>query len=125
MTYRFEEEDYAHTYMLEDYYCTNPFCDCQHVTVSFRDQESEANRISFLLNFSGKASPLPNQPKLTSVQAEIVRNFAKDIPKELIVLFKQRYAEARAYGEKDPGSYLIFESGRYLNFLEFFLIFMF
>ena len=120
MTYRFEEEDFAYTYYLEDYYCTNPFCDCQHVTVSFRDQEDESNRISFLLNFTGKASPLPNQPKLTKNQAEIVRNFAKDIPKELIVLFKQRYAEAKAHGEKDSGSYLVFESGRYVNYLEFF-----
>ena len=120
MTHRFEEEDYTCIYYLEDYYCTNPFCDCQHVTISFRDQENECNRISFLLNFSGKASPLPNQPKLTKVQAEIVRNFAKNIPKELVVLFKQRYAEAKAHGENHPDSYLIFESGSYINYLEFF-----
>ena len=37
-----------------------------------------------------------------------------------MVLFKQRYAEAKAHGEINPQSYLIFESGRYVNFMEFF-----
>ena len=120
MTYRFEEEDYAHTYYLEDYYCTNPFCDCQHVTLSFRDQEDEFNRISFILNFKGTQNPLPNHPKLTRVQSDIIKNFVKSIPQELIILFKQRYAEAKAHGERYPQSYLMFETGRYVNFMEFF-----
>lgn len=120
MTFRFEEEDFAHTYNLEDYYCTNPFCDCNHVTLSFRDIDNEANRISFLLGLNGGHGPLPNQPKLTKTQVEIVRNFVKNMPKEMMVLFKQRYTEAKAHGEKSPASYLVFEPGRYVNYLEFF-----
>ncbi len=120
MTYRFEEEDYANTYVLEDYYCTNPFCDCNHVTVSFCDKESEDNRITFLLNFNKTQSSLPNQQKLTKVQSEIVKGFVKKVPDELILLFKQRYLEAKAFGEKDPLSYLMLESGRYVNYCEVF-----
>ena len=120
ISYRFEEEDFAHTYYLEDYYCTNPFCDCNHVTLSFRDQEDEYNRISFLLNFNGSQSALPNQPKLTPVQSEIIKNFVKELPREMMSLYKQRYTEAKSHGEKNPMTYLIYESGRYVNFLEFF-----
>lgn len=120
MTYRFEEENFAHTYVMEDYYCTNPFCDCNHVTVSFCDQEDESNRIPFLLNFNKTQGPLPGQPKLTQVQNEIIKGFVKNLQDEMIVLFKQRYMEAKAYGEKNPLSYLILEPGRYVNYLEMF-----
>lgn len=120
MTYRFEEEDYQNTYVLEDYYCTNPFCDCDHVTVSFCDKETYGNRFTFLLNFNKTHASLPNQPKLTKVQSDIVKGFVKELPDELLLLFKQRYMEAKAYGEKQPKSYLLFESGRYANYCEFF-----
>lgn len=120
MTYRFEEENYKHTYVLEDYYCTNPFCDCNHVTVSFCDQENDDNRITFLLNFNKTVAPLPSQPKWTKVQSDIVKCFSKELPGELLVLFKQRYLEAKAHGEKDPMSYLIFEPGTYVNYAELF-----
>lgn len=120
MTYRFEEEDYENTYILEDYYCTNPFCDCNHVTLSFKNSDDERQRISFLLNFSKVQSSLPNQPTWTKVQETIVKNFVKAVPDELMVLFKQRYFEAKAYGEKNPGSYLIFEAGTFMNYYEMF-----
>jgi len=120
MTYRFEEEDFLHTYVLEDYYCTNPFCDCNHVTLSFTDQDNPENRITFLMNFNKTSSTLPNQPKWTKVQSEIVKGFVKDFPDELLVLFKQRYMEAKAHGEKNPMSYLVFEPGRYVNYIELF-----
>lgn len=120
MNYRFEEEDYKNTYVLDDYYCTNPFCDCNHVTVSFRDQENKDNRISFLLHFNRTHSPLPEQPEMTQTQTDIIKKFSKDLPDELLILFKQRYAEAKAFGEKNPQSYLIFESGRKMNYLELF-----
>lgn len=120
MTYRFEEEDYRSTYVLEDYYCTNPFCDCNHVTVSFSDQEEVDNRIIFLLNFNKTFNSLPDAPKWTKVQSEIIKGFAKNLPDELLVLFKQRYLEAKAFGEKDPLSYLLFEPGRYVNYFEMF-----
>jgi len=118
--YRFEEEDYEHTYILEDYYCTNPFCDCQHVTLSFCQQDNPDNQISFLLNFDKTQGQLPNQKKYTKIQSEIIKGFLKNLPNELIVLFKQRYTEAKAFGEKDPKSYLILESGRYVNYMECF-----
>jgi len=35
-------------------------------------------------------------------------------------LLKQRYMEAKAFGEKDPKSYLILEPGRYVNYMECF-----
>jgi SEC-C motif len=120
MTYRFEEEGYQHTYVLEDYYCTNPFCDCNHVTVSFSDRDTENNRIIFLLNFNKTFNSLPNAPKWTKVQSEIIKGFVKNFPDELLVLFKQRYLEAKAYGEKNPMSYLMFEPGRYVNYIEMF-----
>ncbi len=118
--YRFEEEDYEHTYILEDFYCTNPFCDCQHVTLAFSQQDDPDNQITFLLNFDKTQGQLPNQKKYTKLQSEIIKNFVKNHPKELLVLFKQRYAEAKAFGEKDPMSYLVLESGRYVNYMECF-----
>ena len=120
MTYRFEEEDYQNTYVLEDYYCTNPFCDCNHVTVSFSDKDTGDNRIIFLLNFDRTTSSLPNTPKWTKVQSDIIKGFVKKLPDELLVLFKQRYLEAKAFGEKNPLSYLMFEPGRYVNYFEMF-----
>jgi len=120
MTYRFEEEDFKNTYVLEDYYCTNPFCDCNHVTLCFTDQENAENRITFLMNFNKTSSTLPNQPKMTKVQSEIVKGFVKDFPDELLVLFKQRYMEAKAHGERHPMSYLVCEPGRYVNYIEMF-----
>lgn len=120
MTYRFEEEDFRNTYVLEDYYCTNPFCDCKHVTISLNDQENGNNRFMFLLNFNKTHNPLPNAPKITAAQTGIIKEFIKKIPDELLVLFKQRYMEAKAYGEKNPMSYLLFEPGRYYNYMELF-----
>lgn len=120
MSYRFEEEDYRTTYILDDYYCTNPFCDCNHVTLSFRDQDNNDNRISFLFHFNRTHSPLPEQPKITKTQTDIIKRFAKELPDELLLLFKQRYMEAKAYGEKKPMSYMVFEAGRYVNYLELF-----
>jgi hypothetical protein len=43
-----------------------------------------------------------------------------EVTDEMIILLKQRYMEAKAYGEKNPMSYLIFESGRYVNYMEMF-----
>ncbi len=117
MTFRFEEEDFKNVYVLEDYYCTNPFCDCDHVTISFFDAENEG-RISFLFNFNKTFTLLPNQPKPTKNQSDIIKRFVKDMQEELFVLLKQRYMEAKAYGEKNPMSYLVFEPGRYMNYLE-------
>jgi hypothetical protein len=105
---------------LEDYYHTNPFCDYQNALISFRDSEKPDNRISFLLGFKKTYTLPPNQPTLTNVQTEIVKRFVKEIPEELMVLFKQRYFEAKAYGEKNPMSYLEFESGRFFTFVELF-----
>jgi hypothetical protein len=51
-------------------------------------------------------------------QIAIIKEFLKNMPKELLVLFKQRYLEAKAFGEKNPFSYLMFEPGRYYNFME-------
>ncbi len=120
MTYRFEEENFENTYVLEDYYCTNPFCDCNHVTVSFSDKDNPDNRFLFLLNFNKTQSPLPNAPKMNKVQTQIVKGFVQNLSDELLVLFKQRYLEAKAYGEKNPMSYLMLEPGRYVNFFEMF-----
>ncbi|MFQ5673368.1 MAG: YecA family protein [Nitrospinales bacterium] len=120
MSFRFEEEDYRTIYLLDDYYCTNPFCDCKHVTLSFRDRDNEDNRISFLLHFNKTHSSLPDQPKMTRTQTDIIKRFTKTLPDEMLILFKQRYMEAKAYGEKNPGSYLVFEPGRYVNYLEMF-----
>lgn len=118
MTYRFEVEDFRRLYVLEDYYCTNPFCDCNHVTLSLNDKDVPENRFSFLMNFNKTQDTLPNQQALNKERAAIVKEFIKDLPDELLVLFKQRYTEAKAYGEKNPMSYLLFESGRYTNFIE-------
>jgi hypothetical protein len=120
MTYRFEEEDFRSVYILEDYYCTNPFCDCNHVTISLCDKEDDENRFSFLLNFNKTQGILPNHPELTGSQKSILDEFMQEVTDEMIVLFKQRYMEAKAYGENNPMSYLVFESGRYVNYMELF-----
>ena len=120
MTYRFEEEDFRSVYILEDYYCTNPFCDCNHVTISLCDKEDDDNRFSFLLNFNKTQGILPNHPELTGSQKSILDEFMQEVTDEMIVLFKQRYMEAKAYGENNPMSYLVFESGRYVNYMELF-----
>jgi len=118
LTYRFEEENYRNIYVLEDYYCTNPFCDCNHVTISLCNREEPDSRFSFLLHFNRKTGSLPNQPALTPKQSGLVKEFLQELSDELLVLFKQRYMEAKAYGEKTPMSYLVFEPGRYVNYME-------
>jgi len=120
MTYRFEEEDFKSLYVLEDYYCTNPFCDCNHVTISLCDKEDDNNRFSFLLNFNKTHGTLPNHPELTDSQQSILNEFMEEVTDEMVILFKQRYMEAKAYGENNPMSYLVFESGRYVNYMEMF-----
>ena len=119
MTYRFEVEEFLNTYILEDYYCTNPFCECNHVTISLSDQENTSNRLMFLLNFNNKTHGLlPDAPKPDQEHTSIIKEFIGNIPEEQMVLFKQRYMEAKAFGEGNPMSYLIFEPGRYYNFME-------
>ncbi|MFQ5481380.1 MAG: YecA family protein [Nitrospinaceae bacterium] len=120
MTFRFEEERFKNLYVLEDYYCTNPFCDCNHVTLSLADRENDGNRFSFLLNFNKGRGSLPNQQKLTPTQESIVKEFMEGLGDEMMVLFKQRYLEAKAYGEKNPMSYLVFEPGKFINYMELF-----
>ena len=117
MTFRFEEENFNNLYVLEDYYCTNPFCDCNNVVLSFSDKENQENRITFLLNFNKTQSTLPDQKKFTPTQEQIVKNFIKELPDELMVLFKQRYHESKAYGENNPRSYLVFEPDQYVNYM--------
>jgi hypothetical protein len=120
VTYRFEEEDYRHTYILEDYYHTSPFFEYSYVVVYLRDKDNLENSFAFQLNFNKTFNTLPEHPKLTEVQNEITKGFAKNAADELIVLFKQRAVEAKAYGEKNPISYLEFEPGRYFNYIELF-----
>ena len=90
------------------------------MTLSFSQQDNPDNQISFLLNFDKTQGQLPNQKKYTKIQSAIIKGFVKNLPKELLVLFKQRYAEAKAFGEKDPKSYLVLEPGRYVNYMECF-----
>ena len=90
------------------------------MTVSLADREQENNRIIFLLNFNKTSNSLPNAPKWTKAQSDIIKGFVKKLPDELMVLFKQRYLEAKAFGEKNPMSYLMFEPGRYVNYFELF-----
>jgi len=120
MTFRFEEEDYKAIYVLEDFYFTNPFTDDEYMVVSFKSQEDEQRRISFILDFKKAQRPLPNTPKMSSTDLSIVKNFVKELPDELMTLFKQRAMEAKAYGEKNPMSYLEFSPDRYMNFIELF-----
>ena len=120
MTYRFEEEDYRNTYVLEDYYHTSPFFEYSYVVVYLRDKEKPENSFAFQLNFNKTFNTLPEHPKLTEIQNQIVKGFAKNAEDELIVLFKQRAVEAKAYGEKNPITYLEFEPGRYFNYFELF-----
>ena len=105
---------------MEDYYHTNPFCDYQNALISFRDSENSENRISFLLGFKKTYTIPPNQPTLTNVQIKIVKRFVNEISDELMILFKQRYFEAKAYGEKEPFSYLEVEPERYYTYVELF-----
>ena len=70
------------------------------------------------MNFNKTQGTLPNQQALNKEQTVVVKEFIKELPDELLVLFKQRYTEAKAYGEKNPMSYLLFESGRYTNYIE-------
>lgn len=118
LTYRFEEENYKHRYILEDYYDTNPFNDNQSAVLSFRNEDDPAHRISFIFNFNRTRGVVPNQKKLTDVQAKFTDKFVKEMPDELLVLFKQRYLEAKAYGEKEPYSYLVFDPKRFINYME-------
>ena len=120
MTYRFEEEDYIYTYILEDYYHTNPFFDYNYVVVFMRNQDKPAKSFAFQVNFNKTFNTIPDHPKLTEVQTKIAKEFAKNAADELILLFKQRAIEAKAYGEKNPTTYLEFEPGRYFNFFELF-----
>ncbi len=109
MTYRFEEEDYRHTYVLEDYYHTSPFFDYNYVVLYLRDQENLENSFAFQVNFNKTFNTIPDHPKLTDIQTQIAKGFAKNAADELIVLFKQRAVEAKSYGEKNPETYLKFE----------------
>ena len=58
------------------------------------------------------------------MQTQIAKGFVKNVPEELILLFKQRVVEAKAYGEKNPTTYLEFEPGNYYNFFELFHFFI-
>ena len=120
LTYRFEEEDYRHTYFLEDYYHTSPFFDYNYVVLYLRDQENLENSFAFQVNFNKTFNTIPDHPKLTDIQTQIAKGFAKNAADELIVLFKQRAVEAKAYSEKNPGTYLEFEPGRFFNYYELF-----
>ena len=120
MTYRFEEEDYRNTYVLEDFYHTHPFSDHSYVVVHFRDEDNAANAFAFQFNFNKTFNPLPDHPRLTDVQTQIAKGFSKNAPDELILLFKQRVMEAKAHGEKNPTSYLEFQPGNYFNHFELF-----
>ena len=120
MTYRFEEENYKNTYVLEDFYHTHPFYDYNYVVVRLRDQDNRDNAFAFQVNFNKTFNPLPDHPRLTDVQTQIAKGFAKGAPDELILLFKQRVVEAKAFGEKNPTSYLEFQPGNYYNFFELF-----
>jgi hypothetical protein len=120
MTYRFEEENYRTTYVLEDFYHTHPFFEYNYVVIRLRDEDNSGNSFAFQLNFNKTFNPLPDHPRLTDVQAQIAKGFAKNTPDELILLFKQRVIEAKAYGEKNPTSYLEFEPGNYYNYFELF-----
>jgi hypothetical protein len=88
--------------------------------VRFRDQDNRDNSFAFQLNFNKTFNPLPDHPRLTDVQTQIAKGFAKNAPDELVLLFKQRVVEAKAYGEKNPTTYLEFVPGNYYNFYELF-----
>lgn len=107
-------------YLVEDYYCTNPFCDCNHVTISLNDKENQDNRFAFILNFNKSTALLPNHPRLSETQDKIVKEFQGEMTDEVVLHFKQRYMEAKAFGENNPLSYLVFESGQYVNYMEIF-----
>ncbi|MBT5028109.1 MAG: hypothetical protein HOH38_04450 [Nitrospinaceae bacterium] len=120
MTYRFEEEDYRSTYVLEDFYHTHPFIEYNYVVIRLRDEDNSANAFAFQVNFNKTFNPLPDHPRLTDVQTQIAKSFSKNAPDELMQLFKQRVVEAKAYGEKNPSTYLEFEPGNYYNYFELF-----
>ena len=77
MTYRFEEENYQNTYVLEDFYHTHPFYDYNYVVVRLRDQDNQNNAFAFQVNFNKTFNPLPDHPRLTDVQTQIAKGFAK------------------------------------------------
>ena len=120
MTYRFEEEDFRHNYVLEDYYHTNPFFDYNYAVIYLRDMDNLENSFAFQVNFNKTFNTIPDHPKLTEIQTQIAKGFAKNAADELILLFKQRAIEAKAYGEKNPATYLEFEPGRFFNYIELF-----
>ena len=120
MTYRFEEEDFKHNYVLEDYYHTNPFFDYNYAVIYLRDMDNPENSFAFQVNFNKTFNTIPDHPKLSEVQTQIAKGFAKNAADELILLFKQRAIEAKAYGEKNPATYLEFEPGRFFNYFELF-----
>lgn len=80
--------------------------------------DNPGNSFAFQVNFNKTFNTIPDHPKLTDVQTQIAKGFAKNAADELILLFKQRAIEAKAYGEKNPATYLEFEPGRYFNFIE-------
>ncbi len=119
MTFRFEEDDYEHTYRLEDFYFTNPFHEGENAILSLYDSEKN-KRLSFMFNFNKTFSALPNTEPFSETDTAVVKSFVTDMQEELLILIKQRALEAKAYGQKNPKSYLSFESGRFINYMEMF-----
>ena len=85
-----------------------------------RNQDKPEKSFAFQVNFNKTFNTIPDHPKLTEVQSQISKEFAKNAANELILLFKQRAIEAKAYGEKNPATYLEFEPGRFFNYFELF-----
>ncbi|MCF8721365.1 YecA family protein [Nitrospina gracilis] len=88
--------------------------------MGLNDKENDANRFSFIVHFNKTTALLPNHPSLTEKQKKILEEFKGELTDEMILHFKQRYMEAKAYGEKNPMSYLVFEPGQYVNYMELF-----
>ncbi|CCQ90742.1 hypothetical protein NITGR_360080 [Nitrospina gracilis 3/211] len=88
--------------------------------MGLNDKENDANRFSFIVHFNKTTALLPNHPALTEKQKKILEEFKGELTDEMILHFKQRYMEAKAYGEKNPMSYLVFEPGQYVNYMELF-----
>ena len=82
--------------------------------------DNPKNSFAFQVNFNKTFNTIPDHPKLTEVQTQIAKGFAKNAADELILLFKQRAIEAKAYVEKNPATYLEFEPGRFFNYFELF-----
>ena len=85
-----------------------------------RNQDKPEKSFAFQVNFNKTFNTIPDHPKLTEVQTKIAKEFSKNAADELILLFKQRDIEVKAYGEINPATYLEFESGRYFNYIELF-----